>query len=112
MALVDFANTSFGKTCPAPVYIDDEGVKSVDTVIIEEGILKSYIHNKDSAQQFEAILTGNARAMDFYDEPLIRMRNTTILPGKSKIEEMIERDDFGSDLIPWLHVSGVMVSGK
>lgn len=95
VTLVDFANTAFGQTCPVPVYVDDEGVKAEDTVIIEEGILKSYMHNKDSAQHFQTDLTGNARAMDFYDEPLIRMRNTAILPGKSKLEDMISSIDDG-----------------
>lgn len=34
-------------------------------------------------------LTGNARAFSYTDEPLIRMRNTAILPGKDKLEDMI-----------------------
>ena len=95
VTLVDFAHTAYGKTCPVPVYIDDEGVKAEDAMIIEEGILKSYMHNKDSAQQFQMPLTGNARAMHFFDEPLIRMRNTAILPGKSEFEEMIASIDDG-----------------
>ena len=95
VTLVDFAHTAYGKTCPVPVYVDDEGVKAEDVMIIEKGILKSYMHNKDSAQQFLMPLTGNARAMQFYDEPLIRMRNTAILPGKNKLEEMIASIDDG-----------------
>lgn len=95
LSLVDFANTAFGKTCPVPVYIDDEGVAAEDAVIIENGVLKTYMHNKDSALQMGAELTGNARAMDFYDEPLIRMRNTSILPGEHKLEEMIASMDDG-----------------
>ena len=43
--------------------------------------------------------TGNARAYGFYDEPLVRMRNTAILPGKSKIEDMIASIDDGYYLI-------------
>ena len=39
ITLVDYANTAFGKTCPVPVYVDDEGTKASDTVIIEEGVL-------------------------------------------------------------------------
>jgi TldD protein len=95
VTLVDFAHTAYGKTCPVPVYVDDEGVKAEDAMIIEKGILKSYMHNKDSAQKFQMPLTGNARAMQFYDEPLIRMRNTAILPGKSQLKEMIASIDDG-----------------
>ena len=69
--------------------MDDEGVESLDAVLIENGILKSFMHNKDSAQHFEMALTGNARAFSYTDEPLIRMRNTAILPGTDKLEDMI-----------------------
>lgn len=87
--LTDFANTAFGKTCPSPVYYDDEGIKAKDAVVIENGILKSYMHNRRSAEYFQVEPTGNARAYNFDDEPLIRMRNTCILPGKEKLEDLI-----------------------
>ena len=44
-------------------------------------------------------LTGNARASEFADEPLIRMRNTAILPGTSKLETMIASIEDGYYLI-------------
>lgn len=97
--LTDFANTAMGKTCPVPVYIDDEGTKAEDTVIIKDGILKSFMHNKESALHFNVKPTGNARAFAFSDEPLVRMRNTAILPGKSKLEDMIASVDDGYYLI-------------
>jgi len=93
--LIDFANTAFGEICPVPVYVDDEGVEAKDVVLIENGILKSFMHNKDSANHFKVTPTGNARAFGFYDEPLIRMRNTAILPGNDKLEEMIQSIDDG-----------------
>jgi TldD protein len=40
-------------------------------------------------------LTGNARAYSYTDEPLVRMRNTAILSGASKIEDMIASIDDG-----------------
>lgn len=89
VTLVDFANTYQGETLPVPVYLDDEGVESTDAVLIEDGVLKSFMHNKDSAQYFGMPLTGNARAFAYSDEPLVRMRNTAILPGTSSYEEMI-----------------------
>jgi TldD protein len=99
ISLVDFANEFKGEICPVPVYIDDEGVKAEDQVIIEKGILKGYMHNKETAAHFGHGLTGNARGYDFSDEPLIRMRNTAILPGKSKLSEMIASIDDGYYLV-------------
>ncbi len=89
VTLVDFANIAFGNTCPVPIYIDDEGTKAEDVTIIENGILKGYMHNKESANHFNVLPTGNARAYQFSDEPIIRMRNTCILPGTDKLNDMI-----------------------
>jgi TldD protein len=95
VTLVDFANTAMGATCPVPLWTDDEGVAALDAVLINKGELTSFMHNKFSAQHFGAELTGNARAFGFYDEPLVRMRNTAILPGVSKLSEMIASIDNG-----------------
>lgn len=89
ITLVDFAHSYDGAHCPMPIYIDDEGTAAEDVVIIDKGILKGYMHSKQSAQHFGVQPTGNARAYQHMDEPLIRMRNTAILPGESKREEMI-----------------------
>ncbi len=97
--LTDFAHTFRGETCPVPVYIDDEGTEAEDQVIIENGILKGYMHNKESAKHFGHGLTGNARGYDFSDEPLIRMRNTAIIPGTSKLSDMIASIEDGYYLI-------------
>ena len=95
VTLVDFASKALGEICPVPVFIDDEGTVAEDAVIIENGILKRFMHNKESAASFNARLTGNARAYRFSDEPIIRMRNTAILPGKSKLDDMIASVDDG-----------------
>lgn len=99
ITLIDYANRYNGENCPVPVYVDDEGTRAEDTVIIERGILKSYLHNKESAAHFGVKPTGSARAYEFSDEPLIRMRNTAILPGSSSLEEMIASVDDGYYLI-------------
>jgi TldD protein len=90
VTLVDFANSYAGEILPMPIYLDDEGVESKDAVLIKDGILKSFMHNKDSARYFGMELTGNARAFSYTDEPLIRMRNTAILPGNDSFEAMVE----------------------
>ena len=69
--------------------VDDEGVRTGRTVIIDHGILRSYLHNRESAAYFGVEPTGNARAFEYSDEPIIRMRNTYIEPGISSVEEII-----------------------
>lgn len=69
--------------------VDDEGVITQKTIIIENGVLKSYLHNRESASEYGVEPTGNARAYEYSDEPIIRMRNTAIMPGQSTLEEMI-----------------------
>lgn len=77
--------TGAGGTFP----VDDEGVFTQNTQIIKDGILKSYLHNRETANIFGVEPTGSARAWDFSDVPLIRMRNTYLHPGESSLEEMI-----------------------
>lgn len=95
VTLVDFAHTALGQTCPVPLWTDDEGTPGQDAVLIDRGVLKGFLHNKDSARHFGVAPTGNARAYQFFDEPLIRMRNTAILPGTSRLDEMIAGVDEG-----------------
>ena len=95
VSMVDYAHTRDGETLPVPVYVDDEGVRARDTWLIKNGVLQDFMHNKDSARHFEQRVTGNARAYQFFDEPLIRMRNTAILPGGDRLDAMIESVDNG-----------------
>lgn len=99
ITLVDFAHTAFGKPAPLPVYLDDEGTLAEDAVIIKDGILTGYMNNRETAVHFGMKPQGNARAWNFSDEPLIRMRNTAILPGKDKLEDIIASVDDGYYLI-------------
>ena len=77
------------------IHVDDEGTPCRDVTIIENGVLKAFLHNKDTARQLGAEPTGNARAFAFGDEPLVRMRNTAILPGRDRLEDMIGAVDRG-----------------
>jgi len=99
VSMVDFAHTAFGKPCPLPVYVDDEGVEAEDAVLIKDGILKAFMHSRDTARQFGVVPQGNARAFTYSDEPLIRMRNTAILPGKDKLQDLIASIDDGYYLV-------------
>jgi len=69
--------------------VDDEGTPTSRTVLIEDGILKGYIHDRQSARLMGLAATGNARRQSFAYMPMPRMTNTAMLGGSHKFEEMI-----------------------
>jgi len=89
VTLVDSGPSQFEEHAGGTLLVDDEGVITERTVIIKDGILKSYLHNRETAAIFGVPSTGNARAFEYSDDPLIRMRNTYIEPGEKELEEMI-----------------------
>lgn len=89
VTLCDSGHSEFYAGAGGTLFVDDEGVPTQDTVIIENGKLVSYLHDRESAAHFGVAPTGNARAWEYDNEPLIRMRNTYIRPGDSTLEEMI-----------------------
>jgi TldD protein len=90
VTLCDSGETETGARPGGMLPFDDEGVPARKTVIIRNGVLESYLHNRESAAHFGVEPTGNARAWLYHHEPLIRMRNTYIEPGTQSLEEMIE----------------------
>lgn len=93
--MTDFASIAFGEKAPLPVYCDDEGTPAVDAPLIQDGILVGYMHSRESADHYGVAPTGNGRGFAYSDEPLIRMRNTAVHPGKDKLEDMIASIDDG-----------------
>ncbi len=77
------------------ILVDDEGVVAGRTSIIKDGILESYLHNRESALTFGTSSTGNARAFQYNDEPLIRMRNTFVESRSDKLDDMIKETRHG-----------------
>ncbi len=75
--------------------VDDEGVYTERTEVIRDGKLVSYLHNRESAAHFGVAPTGNARAWEYADQPLIRMRNTYIAPGEESVEAIIASTEDG-----------------
>ncbi len=70
---------------------DDEGVQTQKTLLIKDGVVAGLMHNRETAQKFNAEPTGNARAEDFRVEPIIRMRCTYMAPRDQSFEELIEK---------------------
>lgn len=95
VSMVDFAHSYNGAELAVPVYADDEGTPGRDVALIKDGMLTDFMHNRETASSFGEQATGNARAYAPDDEPLIRMRNTAILPGSSKLEQMIAEVEDG-----------------
>jgi len=95
VTMVDFAHRYGDDEVMMPVYVDDEGMPARDAVLIERGILRGFMNSRETAAAMGAEPTGSARAYAPGDEPLVRMRNTAILPGKSRLAEMIEGVDEG-----------------
>ena len=89
ITMVDFAHTYQGEEVVIPVYCDDEGTPATDAVLIKDGLLTSFMSSRETASRLGIAATGSARAYSPSDEPLVRMRNTAILPGKSKLDDMI-----------------------
>jgi TldD protein len=95
VSMTDFAHTYAGEPTLFPVSVDVAGTHGRDVVMIERGILTSFMHSRETAARMEQAPTGNARAYNPHDEPLVRMRNTAILPGTSTMEEMVAGVDEG-----------------
>jgi TldD protein len=95
ITMVDFAHSYNGEELMIPVYVDDEGTESTDAVLIENGIMKNFMTSRETAARLGIQSTGNARAYTFNDEPLVRMRNTAILPGTSNLKDMIAEVEDG-----------------
>jgi TldD protein len=69
--------------------IDDEGTPTERTVLIEDGVLKGYMHDRMSARLMGMEATGNGRRQSYAYLPMPRMTNTAMLGGDVPREEMI-----------------------
>ncbi len=79
--------------------VDDEGSFTRRAVLVEKGVLKEFMVDRLYAAKLDEDPTGNARAESFRVPPLIRMRNTVMLPGEHRVEELFEGIDYGYYLV-------------
>ena len=68
---------------------DDEGVPGEKTYMVEDGILRSYLHDRISAQFYGVAPTGNGRRENFRYNPIPRMRATYMESGNADPEGII-----------------------
>jgi TldD protein len=74
---------------------DDEGNRAGRTVMVENGILKSYLHDQISAKQYDLKPTGSGRRESYKFAPMPRMSCTFMEDGPHSREEIIEAVDHG-----------------
>ena len=67
---------------------DDEGSPAKRTVLIDKGILKTFLNDRLTAARDSTELTGNGRRESYQNKPIPRMSNTLIAPGKDDSEEL------------------------
>jgi TldD protein len=76
-------------------FFDDEGIKAQENVLVENGVLKNFIHNRITASELGEEPKGNGRRESFAHPVNVRMSNTYFAPGDYNLEEMISEIDKG-----------------
>ena len=77
------------------INIDDEGTPSRKNVLIESGVLKSYMIDKLNGRRMGMESTGNSRRQSYRFEPTSRMTNTYIAAGQDSDEDIIGSIEYG-----------------
>jgi len=77
------------------INIDDEGTPAQRNVLIEKGVLKSYMIDKFNGRRMGMASTGNSRRQSYKHTPTSRMTNTYIAPGDDKNEDIIASIEYG-----------------
>ena len=92
--------------------IDDEGTPTQENVLIEDGILKGYIHDRLNARLLGVAPTGNGRRESFAHAPMPRMTNTFMRGGRDDPAELLSRVKSGIFAKSFGGGSVDIVSGK
>jgi TldD protein len=75
--------------------VDDEGTLAGKTVLVRDGILESYLHDKISAAHYGLAATGSGRRESFRHAPMPRMRSTYMENGPHSPDEVLEGIEYG-----------------
>ena len=77
------------------INIDDEGTPARKNVLIENGVLKSYMVDKFNGRRMGMESTGNARRQSYAYTTTSRMTNTYIAPGQDENKDIIASMEYG-----------------
>jgi TldD protein len=86
---------------------DDEGNAATKTYLIKNGILSGRLHSAATAADLGEPVTGNARAMNFEYEPIVRMTTTFIDKGTKTFDQLISETKNGIYVKDIFHGSGM-----
>ena len=84
--IVDDGTIDFAR---GAINVDDEGNLAQKTLLVDKGILATYLHDSISAKHYGVKPTGNGRRESYKFAPMPRMRATYMLPGPHKKDEII-----------------------
>lgn len=90
-------------------FYDDEGTPATTTQLIKDGILVGRLHSRETAGKLEETPTGNARCLNYYYPPIVRMTNTWIERGETPVEDLFSGIKEGVYARNWL---GGMTNGE
>ena len=86
---------------------DDEGNKKGRAWLVKDGILSGRLHSSSTAAALDEEVTGNARAISFEFEPIVRMTSTCIGAGTQTVEELFAGIKEGVFIEDYNHGSGM-----
>jgi TldD protein len=86
---VTIVDTALESKSRGSINVDDEAIPGQRTLLVENGKLVSYLHDRLSAKHYKVAPTGNGRRESFRHAPLPRMRVTTMESGPHDPEEII-----------------------
>ncbi len=77
------------------INIDDEGTPAQRKVLIEKGVLKTYMIDKFNGRRMGMASTGSSRRQSYAFTPTSRMTNTYIAAGEDRNEDIIASIEYG-----------------
>lgn len=86
---------------------DDEGTRARDTYLVKNGVLTGRLHSAATAAALDEAVTGNARAISFEFEPIVRMTSTWIAGGTDTFESLLRGAEGGLYIPDFFHGSGM-----
>ncbi len=88
------------------IIFDDEGSRGRNTYLIKDGVLTGRLHGAMSAGLMNEDITGNARAINFEFEPIVRMTSTVFGPGEASVDDLFAGVENGYYIKTYRHGSG------
>ena len=92
---VNIVDSGLNPNIRGSINVDDECCHTEETMLVENGILRTYMHDRISAKHYGVDPTGSGRRESFKHYPLPRMRNTYMLNGPHTFEEIIASVKYG-----------------